>query len=130
MKKPAVNLLVLVTCVFAAFVGGFAAGRSLNRTPVRIWQATAAATEEASETVTGPTAPTGPAEPAIVNINTATAEVLQSLPGIGPVLAGRIIDYREEHGAFRAREELTMVKGIGTAKLEEIWDLITVGGET
>lgn len=122
MKKPAVSILLLITCIFTAFVGGFFAGRSLNRTPVRIYQATAAATEPASEADTSPTAPP------IVNINTADQAELESLPGIGPVLARRIIGYREENGPFRAPEELTKVTGIGAATLAEILDLITVGG--
>ena len=123
MKKPTVNILVLVTCIFAAFTMGFAMGRSLNRTPVRVWQATIAPTSEVLEIDTTPT------DPVIVNINTATSEQLQTLPGIGPVLAERIIAWREENGSFRAPEELTKVKGIGDANLLEILDLITVGAE-
>ena len=122
MKKPAVSILILVTFIFSAFAGGLCAGRSLNRAPVRIWQATSAVAEEDTSTDTTPT------EPVIVNINTASAEQLQMLPGIGPVLAGRIIAWRDENGPFRATEELTKVSGIGQKKLEEILDLITVGG--
>ena len=126
MKKRSLSILVLITCIFTAFLAGFTAGRNLNRAPVRIYQierpTIAASTEHASEADTGPTVP------AIVNINTADSAQLETLPGIGPVLAGRIIAYREEHGGFRAIEELTKVKGIGTATLEEILDLITVGG--
>lgn len=125
MKKPAVSALVLVTCIFASFVAGFAAGRNLNRTPVRIYQAASTAAEASAEPTAASTAPTGPV---IVNINTATASELDALPGIGPVLAQRIIEYRQANGDFRAPEELTKVKGIGQARLEEIWDLITVGG--
>ena len=126
MKKPAIGILVLITCVFTAFIVGFFAGRNLNRTPVQIWQATAAPTQPASEE-TAATDPI-PTEPVIVNINAATAEQLQTLPGIGPVLSGRIIAWREENGAFQSPEELTKVKGIGEATLLEILDLITVGG--
>ena len=64
-----------------------------------------------------------------VNINTAAAEELDVLPGIGPALAGRIIAYREEHGPFTAVEDLLEVSGIGPAKLAEIEGLITVEGE-
>ena len=53
-----------------------------------------------------------------VNINTADADELDALPGIGPVLAQAILDYRAEHGDFTAAEELLLVKGIGEAKLE------------
>ena len=126
MKKRSLPILVLITCIFVAFTVGFAVGRNLNRAPVRIWQVqpqtTDAATEPAAEADTAPTAPV------IVNINTASAADLETLPGIGPVLAARIVAYREENGPFRAPEELSRVKGIGDAKLEEIWDLITVGG--
>ena len=54
----------------------------------------------------------------LVNVNTADAEELETLTGIGPSLAKAIIDYRAEHGDFTAAEELLLVKGIGEAKLE------------
>ena len=59
-----------------------------------------------------------------MNINTAGADELESLPGIGPVLAQRIVDYRTEHGPFRSAEELTQVEGIGRATMESIQDHI------
>lgn len=61
-----------------------------------------------------------------VNINTATQNELDSLPGIGPALAQRIIDYREENGNFNAIEDLQNVKGIGDSKYEDIKDKIVV----
>ena len=67
------------------------------------------------------------AEP--VDINAATAEELETLPGIGPVLARRIVDYRAEHGAFASAEELLGVDGIGQAKLDGIRGSITLGQE-
>ena len=53
---------------------------------------------------------------------------LQTLPGIGPTYAQRIIDYREEHGPFRTVGELMNISGIGEKRLEAIWDLVTTGG--
>ena len=62
----------------------------------------------------------------LVDINAATAQELTSLPGIGPVIAGKIVEYREAK-AFSNIEEIQEVKGIGPAKFEAIKDRITVG---
>ncbi len=67
-----------------------------------------------------------PAEIAKININTATEDELQKLHGIGPVLAERIIEYREKHGPFNNIQELENVQGIGPATLDNIKDDITL----
>ena len=59
-----------------------------------------------------------------ININTASAEELDALPGIGPAMAKRIIEYRETEVAFTAIEDIKKVKGIGEAKLEKMKDKI------
>jgi competence protein ComEA len=61
-----------------------------------------------------------------MNINTVDAPDLEDLPGIGPSLAQKIIDYRQEHGPYTSIEDLLNVSGIGPAKLDEIKELITV----
>ncbi|GEA17385.1 MAG: competence protein ComEA [Moorella sp. (in: firmicutes)] len=61
-----------------------------------------------------------------VNINTATMAELDSLPGIGPTLAQRIIDYRNQKGPFRTIEDLQNVSGIGPGRFNDLKDLITV----
>ena len=61
-----------------------------------------------------------------VNINTADAATLESLPGIGPALAQRIIEYRQAHGPFERTEDVMDVSGIGTATFEGIQDLLAV----
>ena len=61
-----------------------------------------------------------------VNINTATAEELQTLPRIGPAMAQRIIAWREAHGGFRSVDELDAVPGIGPSMLENLRPLVTV----
>ena len=62
-----------------------------------------------------------------IDINAAGIEELDQLPGIGEVLAGRIIAYREANGPFESTEELLEVSGIGEAKLAELEGWITVG---
>ena len=64
-----------------------------------------------------------------VDINSATAEELQQLMGVGPVLAQAIVDYRAEHGPFASVDELLEVSGIGETKLEGIRNDITLGEE-
>ena len=57
---------------------------------------------------------------ATININEASAAELEELPGIGPVLAAAIVEYRETHGPFGSVEELTQVYGIGEGKLAQM----------
>ena len=67
--------------------------------------------------------------PALININTATAEELCALPGIGPVIAGRIIEYREETGGYNSIIDLLNVKGIGEKMFENILEYVTVNNQ-
>ena len=63
-----------------------------------------------------------------VDVNTADAEALDTVPGIGPALAGRIIAYRESYGPFRRIEDLQDVRGIGARSLERMAPYVTTGG--
>ena len=120
--KTSQKLLIALTLVFAAFVLGLFTGRNLNRTPVQIQSLPAAAPAVSTAAHIEPT------QPQILDLNTATSEQLQQLPGIGPVIAERIIAYRTENGPFSTVGELMNVSGIGEKKLEAIWDLVTIGG--
>ena len=78
--------------------------------------------QEKTDEITAPTR-------VLVNVNTADAEELETLTGIGPALAQAIVDYRAGHGAFRSAEDLLLVKGIGEAKLEGFRAEITLEEE-
>jgi competence protein ComEA len=64
--------------------------------------------------------------PALVDLNLATAEELDTLPGVGPATAAAILEHRSTHGPFTSVEDLLDVPGIGEAKLEQLRDLVTV----
>lgn len=128
MKNKVSVLLAVVTALFVGFTLGLFVGRNTGSGTVTLavspqmqtaptTAATAAAETVPEETVSFP-----------VNINTADVDTLTALPGIGQVLAERIVAYRRQNGPFRVIEEITKVEGIGEKKAEAILDLITVGG--
>jgi competence protein ComEA len=65
-------------------------------------------------------------EAAPLDINRATAQELEALPGVGPALAKRIVEFREIHGAFKSVEDLLKVQGIGEKVLARLRDRVTV----
>ncbi|MDR1590006.1 MAG: ComEA family DNA-binding protein [Oscillospiraceae bacterium] len=143
--------VIIITVAFVCFAGGFFVGRMGapgGITPVPAPDAppseSADALPPAQQTPTDGGAspalsPTPTPEPSPelsdtehdaqgrVNINTASAGTLQELRGIGPALSARIIEYREQNGAFTAIDQLLEVTGIGNAKLADIRDHVTVG---
>ena len=129
MKKQHIPLLVLLTVAFSAFIIGFSLGKTHQPEPITLSIPVAMLTEptetvasEATEAVTEAVI-TFP-----IDINTAGKEEFMALPGIGEVLAERILAYRDEIGRFQLPEDLLYVEGIGKKRFEDILDLITIGG--
>ena len=128
MKNKISVLLAAVTVLFVGFTLGLFVGRNSGSgtvtlaIPAQMQTAPTAAATAPTQTVPEETVSFP------VNINTADADTLAALPGIGQVLAERIVAYRRQNGSFRAIEEITNVEGIGEKKAEAILELITVGG--
>ncbi|WP_343299907.1 ComEA family DNA-binding protein [Streptomyces sp. AM 2-1-1] len=99
-------------------------GPGSSRTASRCWSASPPAGPPpdgagASGAGAGPVAPTGP-----LSLSTATAEQLETLPGVGPVLAQHIVDYRVEHGGYGSVDELREVTGIGDRRFDDLQPLV------
>lgn len=129
MKKPKIHILVAITLAFAAFTAGLYVGRSADASPVTV-SVSAAMQTLPPETTQPPNESTEETEGICfpIHINLAEREEFMALPGIGEVLAQRIVDYRAEHGPFRSVEELMKVEGIGKKRMEDMLELITLGG--
>ncbi len=118
------TLLLVLTCAVLFGSGGYFLGARNHGAVYEIsggssserYEVPAALSEPLEET-------TGPDR---INLNTATAEELAELPGIGAVKAAAVVAYREENGPFLAVEDLLLVSGIGEATLDGLIDLVTV----
>lgn len=125
MKNPRFCILTLLTVSICAFLLGFFLGRQTGTVQLQI----GAEVAQHPVRITSPSAPTENSEnPFPINVNISTAQQLTALPGIGDVLADRIITYREQYGDFISLEELMDVPGISQKRFDAIKDLITIGG--
>ena len=111
MKKTC-GILIGITCIFFVLLAGVFIGRNFSDSYISIrTDGTAPSTSTPDEQ---------PVNDGRIDINSASLQQLQLLPGIGETLAQRILDYREEHGAFASVDDLLNVSGIGEKKLEQI----------
>lgn len=125
-------LSILLAAVFLAFTGGWFLRGASQAQPVRVetertlvQETPVSVTPEAAQSSQTP-APEHSAPAGKVDLNTATAEELMTLPGIGEKRAADIIAYREANGPFRIPEDLTRVSGIGEGILAGLIDQVTV----
>jgi comEA protein len=135
LKNRQTAIMLCLTLLFASFTLGFLAGRSTAPGDVIITQlpqvthapdrAMPVLPPEPAETAS-PSQEAASVSSGLININTATAAQLDTLPGIGPVLAQRIIDYRQANGPFTSLSQLMLVEGIGEKRLADILPLITI----
>ena len=117
MKKQIGSIILILGALCLVFMSGIFIGRcSLKSTKPQQTTVHSAAHSATSPTIRDKR----------ININTADAQTLQSLPGIGEVLAQRIIDYRTENGPFTSVHDLEKVEGIGAKKVLDIIELIYV----
>ena len=113
MQKPKIPVLIVMTSVFILLLTGFFYYRNYSRDCI-------VPTEAVSQKQADNKRAVRETNEIKININTATAKQLQLLPGIGEVIAQRIVDYRTESGPFKSVDDLLNVSGIGDAKLEQL----------
>ena len=115
MKKGTV-CLIAITAAFLCVLLGLFVGRQTPDNRISLYHSDNIV-EDATNSQSG-----------LIDINTATKSELELLPGIGPALAQRIIDYRTENGPFAKTEDICNVSGIGSKTYEGLAQYITVGG--
>ena len=121
MKNINYTLPLLITGIFLGVIIAFSAFHVSFQTILTLPSAdepSTSASTDGGELINGK-----------IDINSASAETLQILPGIGVALSQRIVEYRQSHGPFTSKDDLLEVKGIGEKLLNKIEPYITIGGQ-
>ena len=120
LKRRTIRTCTVLTVVLAGAASALTAA-ALGASPVLAAARRGAAAARTPSEVEAKSPP--------IDINTADVETLVGLPGIGPAIAQRVVDYRKEHGPFKTVEELLNVRGIGDRLLARLRDRVTVGAK-
>ncbi len=119
------SLLIKAAMLIAALAAVLWIGWPVPKEEIR--QAEPVQPSAAQIPAASPAVATAPAKSSSkVNLNRASADELQSLPGVGPVLAQRMVEWRKAHGRYRTVDELQEVKGIGKKRMEQLRPLVMV----
>ena len=119
------GIIFCILLTVSVFVLGYLIGANQNTKSVKVTYASSVETTKENVEVREKEQT---CEDGRIDLNTADQAQLETLPGIGPGLASRILEYRAENGGFESVEELKNVNGIGEVRYSEIADLVTVGG--
>ena len=125
MKEKRISLILFGLLLFGlSFTLGYLVGNGSGETVVSVSSQSPQIPVRSEPLISDET------EDGLINLNTADRSQLETLPGIGPELAGRILAYRKENGPFVAKEQIMDVDGIGEVRYQKLEALITIGGSS
>ncbi len=129
MKEKKIPLILFgLLLVGLSFALGYLVGNGNGETIVSVSSQPPEISARMEQTLPAETVSQPQQNDGLIDLNTADRAQLETLPGIGPELATRILTYREENGPFVSKEQIMDVEGIGEIRYEKLEPLITIGG--